>query len=165
MTATIFESEVCPRCGGSGHYSFNLVDGTKCYGCGGSGHRLTKRGAVAKQFYLDSLLKPLSEIKSGDKIFDTFYSKWLTVSHVERDPFNPDPITVRTEDGSSHQTYRVNLFYKNGRSIGTSESAKERSVSSEEERIEKLNAALDYQKKLTKTGKLMKKFQKKYEGI
>ena len=27
----------CPRCGGSGHYSYNEMDGTRCYGCGGSG--------------------------------------------------------------------------------------------------------------------------------
>lgn len=27
----------CPRCGGSGHYSYNQIDGTRCYGCGGSG--------------------------------------------------------------------------------------------------------------------------------
>lgn len=28
----------CPRCGGSGSYSYNSFDGTRCYGCGGSGH-------------------------------------------------------------------------------------------------------------------------------
>lgn len=27
----------CPRCGGSGHYSYNQIDGTRCYGCMGSG--------------------------------------------------------------------------------------------------------------------------------
>ena len=27
----------CSRCGGSGHYSYNSLDGTRCYGCGGSG--------------------------------------------------------------------------------------------------------------------------------
>lgn len=27
----------CQRCGGSGHYSYNQMDGTKCYGCMGSG--------------------------------------------------------------------------------------------------------------------------------
>lgn len=27
----------CPRCGGSGHYSYNQMDGTVCYGCMGSG--------------------------------------------------------------------------------------------------------------------------------
>jgi hypothetical protein len=29
--------EYCGRCGGSGHYSFNLRDGTICFGCAGSG--------------------------------------------------------------------------------------------------------------------------------
>jgi hypothetical protein len=28
----------CWRCGGSGHYSFNYMDGTICYGCMGKGH-------------------------------------------------------------------------------------------------------------------------------
>ena len=27
----------CKRCGGSGHYMYNQLDGTKCYGCMGSG--------------------------------------------------------------------------------------------------------------------------------
>lgn len=30
----------CPRCGGSGNYSYNTRDGTQCYGCGGLGLRL-----------------------------------------------------------------------------------------------------------------------------
>lgn len=28
----------CGRCGGSGHYSFNLMHGTTCFGCAGLGH-------------------------------------------------------------------------------------------------------------------------------
>ena len=28
---------VCPRCGGSGHYSYNPIDKTRCYGCNGIG--------------------------------------------------------------------------------------------------------------------------------
>jgi len=27
----------CPRCGGSGNYSYNQIDGTRCYGCNGTG--------------------------------------------------------------------------------------------------------------------------------
>lgn len=27
----------CPRCGGSGHYSYNPMDGTRCFKCGGTG--------------------------------------------------------------------------------------------------------------------------------
>jgi hypothetical protein len=29
--------DYCKRCGGTGHYSFNQIDGTVCYGCNGSG--------------------------------------------------------------------------------------------------------------------------------
>ena len=31
----------CRRCGGSGHYSYNSLDGTRCYGCMGSGFNAT----------------------------------------------------------------------------------------------------------------------------
>ncbi len=34
--------QYCSRCGGSGHYSFNLMDGTRCYGCSGSGYNRQK---------------------------------------------------------------------------------------------------------------------------
>ena len=30
----------CPRCGGSGHYSYNQMDGTRCYGCNGTGKQV-----------------------------------------------------------------------------------------------------------------------------
>jgi hypothetical protein len=30
----------CGRCGGSGRYSYNQMDGDRCYGCGGSGKKL-----------------------------------------------------------------------------------------------------------------------------
>lgn len=30
----------CTRCGGSGHYSFNLTNGSVCFGCSGSGKKL-----------------------------------------------------------------------------------------------------------------------------
>lgn len=33
----VITTKPCSRCGGSGHYSFNLKDGTRCYGCGGTG--------------------------------------------------------------------------------------------------------------------------------
>jgi len=31
--------EVCSRCGGSGSYSWNPVDGSRCFGCAGAGKR------------------------------------------------------------------------------------------------------------------------------
>jgi hypothetical protein len=38
---------VCSRCGGSGRYSFNQVDGDRCYGCRGAGNCLPSEGAFA----------------------------------------------------------------------------------------------------------------------
>lgn len=35
--------EDCARCWGTGHYSFNQLDGTRCYGCNGTGQQ-TARG-------------------------------------------------------------------------------------------------------------------------
>jgi DnaJ-class molecular chaperone len=42
-----FEHVTCSRCGGSGHYSFNLMYGTVCFKCHGRGWCYTKRGAAA----------------------------------------------------------------------------------------------------------------------
>ena len=40
---------ICGRCGGSGNYSFNLIDGTVCYGRNGSGFQMVDLAAVAKK--------------------------------------------------------------------------------------------------------------------
>lgn len=40
---------VCPRCGGSGSYSFNHIHGTKCYRCDGSGAITADVEKLAKQ--------------------------------------------------------------------------------------------------------------------
>lgn len=63
-----FETKVCGRCGGSGHYSYNLMHGTMCYGCKGAGNVFTKRGLAAKQFFEDSLSRPAEDVKVGDII-------------------------------------------------------------------------------------------------
>ena len=45
-------SRTCPRCHGTGHYSFNLVDGTICYGCSGKKITLPATGTLkTKTFY------------------------------------------------------------------------------------------------------------------
>ena len=43
---------VCPRCGGSGHYSYNQKDGTRCYGCNGSGISIQKVRAYTEKEYI-----------------------------------------------------------------------------------------------------------------
>ena len=51
-------TETCDRCGGSGEYSFNLLDGTRCYKCGGSGKQFPK---ITK-----TLLAKIRVIKSAE---------------------------------------------------------------------------------------------------
>lgn len=41
----------CPRCGGSGHYSYNQLDGTRCYGCNGSGVSIQKVRVYTEKEY------------------------------------------------------------------------------------------------------------------
>lgn len=63
-----FEVAVCSRCSGSGQYSYNQIDGSRCYGCGGSGKKHTKRGKAAKLFYVESLKLMPEDIKVGQRI-------------------------------------------------------------------------------------------------
>ena len=41
----------CPRCGGSGHYLYNSIDGTRCYGCNGTGIAIKKVRAYTEKEY------------------------------------------------------------------------------------------------------------------
>jgi hypothetical protein len=65
---TVFEKETCGRCGGSGRYSYNQMHGSVCYGCNGNGERLTKRGAAASRFYVESCEIAYGEVVVGDTI-------------------------------------------------------------------------------------------------
>ena len=40
--AALGYTKECGRCGGSGHYSYNPIDGSVCFGCRGSGKALVK---------------------------------------------------------------------------------------------------------------------------
>lgn len=84
MTTTAFETEVCSRCLGTGHYSFNGTH-SRCYKCEGKngGRAYTKRGAAAKDFYLALRRKPAAVVAIGDKVRSEFI-KQLTVVTIER---------------------------------------------------------------------------------
>lgn len=68
-----YEREICSRCGGSGHYSYNPRYGTVCFKCGGSGKQLTKDARKSKQkvdeFLNEHFSKPASQIKKGDYVY------------------------------------------------------------------------------------------------
>lgn len=80
--ATIFETEVCSRCGGTGHHSFN-GEHSRCYKCDGKNgcRAYTKRGAAAKAYYNAKFEIPASMLKVGD-VFRTDYYKQITVVSI-----------------------------------------------------------------------------------
>lgn len=51
-------SDPCSRCGGSGNYSFNMMDGSRCYGCGGF-------GAVAPKLTDDLVARVKDSVDNG----------------------------------------------------------------------------------------------------
>lgn len=62
-----YEREPCTRCGGSGHYSYNRIDGTTCFKCRGTGAQLTPRGKAALAF-ADSLLnRRIEDVSAEDR--------------------------------------------------------------------------------------------------
>ena len=63
-----YEKETCGRCGGSGHFSYNQITGTRCFGCEGSGERYTKRGAAALKFAQSLADRTVADVKVGDVV-------------------------------------------------------------------------------------------------
>lgn len=83
---TSFEKETCGRCGGSGSYSYNQVDGSRCYGCAGKGERLTKRGSAAAAFLRSLMTKRLDEVQVGDVMKTHFMTTSYYAPVVEVKP-------------------------------------------------------------------------------
>ena len=80
--ATGFETQTCSRCGGCGRYSFNQMHRDMCYGCSGGGVTFTKRGAVARQYFQDSILTAAGDVKAG-WIARGNNGKWFPVVSVD----------------------------------------------------------------------------------
>ena len=88
----IFQTTECERCGGSGRYSWNAMDGDMCYGCSGAGVKYTKAAHAAVTAFHKALKVPGSQVVVGDRIEvigvtlggDVYTSK-ATVIEIESD--------------------------------------------------------------------------------
>lgn len=153
-----FESKVCSRCGGSGHYSFNLMHGTKCYGCNGSGVQFTKRGLAAKTFFENSLTLPASELKVGMAIKEFSYWKNFSIIQVI------DSGTDRELGEKYSVAYYLGpegdkqmIFVDTGRgTVKYTPECRVRIMHSKEEKDIKIQEALAYQDTLNKNGTVKK---------
>lgn len=89
-----FDTKPCSRCGGSGRYSYNQIDGDRCYGCGGAGVQLSKKGAAARKAYDEAIdavsLRPAFTVRAGDRVQYPGRRGWQTVERVQTDWIDPD---------------------------------------------------------------------------
>lgn len=145
-----FEIQTCTRCGGSGRYSYNQIDGSRCYGCGGTGKSYTKRGRVAKLRYEERLCVPAGELKVGDLMqvrelvgFSGGERRYFApIVEIVPDTLNEGMISISTE----HEKYG-----KNGLICSPKHTV--RKGWSAEEKKPLIAEALAYQASLTKAGK------------
>lgn len=149
-----FETQTCTRCGGSGQYSFNLLDGTKCYGCSGTGNKLTKRGLAAQNFLENLLVVDIENLKVGDaiKIF-SFDKKFAPILVIEKGPQKQlaEKYFMGYSQGE-HENDVVFYVQTAKRSATINPGTKVRVFHTPEEKEIKINQALKFQETLTKSG-------------
>lgn len=144
-----YEKTECGRCGGTGRYSFNSVDGSRCYGCGGSGEKLTKRGAAAKEF-ANSLLDVKIEDVPQDR--QAIYRDSLTGRRIRfTGTVEGEPQAWKVLPNGEHKPIRSFVLLVNGeesqQSLG--EGIRVRLVPTQAD----ADAIMAYQASLTKAGK------------
>lgn len=148
----LFESVPCPRCGGSGHYSYCSMYGSVCFKCHGDGNILTKRGFAAQCFLNDLRSIPLEDFKPGDLMLcmglgSSKFAKVLSVSLLsgkEAGYINdPDLECVKVE-------------CEGGVYIGFKGKSKERKGFSKIDKAAQVAKALAFQASLGKNGKPLK---------
>lgn len=95
----------CYRCGGTGEFSFNQVDGKRCYGCNGTGWAI-KRGRIAKAWraYQEAVeaarTTTWADVRVGDvvEIQSRRFAKVLT---RRTNPHNPENLLFTFENSKT----------------------------------------------------------------
>jgi len=143
------ERETCGRCGGSGRYSYNQMDGDRCYGCGGKGIRLTKRGKAANAYLLALRSKPASELRVGDVVRGDNVSldgrrimyRWERIISIDPDTSSPSDQTPKLRIETDHCLH-----------LGVAPDYPYRVRQTPEQERATLEQAIEYQATLTKSG-------------
>jgi len=103
----MYDYITCSRCGGSGHYSFNLLDGTMCYKCRGKGKVLSAIGRKAKTYFLKLATKKFSELQKGYYI--RYMGQWRKVMSIDVDNQNSDRVIINLGN-ISYYTFTSKTF-------------------------------------------------------
>ncbi len=101
----------CGRCGGSGKYSFNLMDHDRCYGCGGTGRVLvTPRGQKKIVPTCTDYQKALTGdlLKHGPVLYHVEEIRWVRLQYMTAKGWINQQLTLtRLVDGKTVQMKRL----------------------------------------------------------
>lgn len=159
--APLFEHDTCRRCGGSGHFSFNLIHGSVCYGCSGTSYQLTKRGAAAQAYFRELCSVPVGELRVGDTVraggltgAAQVFEYWAKVVEIR-------PSTVKMICNGAEVVGLLDVVTEHakfGRTTITQQAtAKIRKGYTAEQKAPLIARALEFQSTLTKTGRPTKR--------
>jgi hypothetical protein len=143
-----FEMKVCSRCHGSGQYSYNQIDGSRCYGCHGEKKQYTKRGKAAKLFYVESLKMDPADVQVGQRI-ETMGGGKYTVDQI----VGVEQQGAYMLPNGTWKPTMVHVFIsRQGTRFTATEGFKVKLVPNAETKAKLAAAALAYQDTLTATG-------------
>jgi hypothetical protein len=106
----VINTQICPRCIGTGKHSFNLKDGEVCYGCGGTGMvTVTPKGQKKVKATCTSLYKAVkSDILEVDYIlYRVEEIRWIAYRLKNEMPINQQIKVTRMVDDKT-------FFFKRG---------------------------------------------------
>lgn len=145
------EIQTCSRCHGSGSYSYNQIDGSRCFKCSGSGVVHTKRGSEAHKFLENLRSVPMSTLVVGDtfRFNDLSRTFFVAVESIENKMSKGSVNGVPYE----HEMLEISGTWKDGRySMMGGDNTMVRKGWSAEEKAAHLAQALVYQETLTQQG-------------
>jgi len=149
----ILEHETCPRCYGTGEYSYTSMYGRTCFKCHGAKVVFTKRGQAAYS-YLESILEiPATDAVVGGRYRLSSASKRFTVNSISRDPSG----IKKSVNGEWVDVMCIVLETPNSRIV-----IPEGLIISRLPTDDDLARVAAFQECLTKAGKVAKKHQAKY---
>ncbi len=143
------ETEVCSRCGGSGHYSYCSAYGTTCFKCAGRKMFYSKRGIAAKHHLTALRSRKVSELVTGDKIIQTNLNgqrtSYTIVAIEPHDMAKDGGVVGITEE-------RLTITCKTIRFVQVQPDSTYEVLLSPEEQARTLQEAIAFQATLTKSG-------------
>lgn len=157
MKKSNWETETCSRCCGTGEYSSHILYGRTCFKCRGNKILFTKRGIAARKYYQESLKVDVSKIKLGDLIWED--DGWYRVQEITQNGLSKGSVAGVPYEHQMYQ-FRIGAEYTTNSCITVKRYPQDKNGKSCKVAFKKnLDEALEYQSKLGKHGKVLKKYQ------